>query len=295
MKVAHLPEQMLVLDHLYLNLRRARGKPGPTILKLGELWLMGHGQSSSSRQAVSQEPDSSDHASAQRSSPRGSGTFSIADSNTDATSAMQQSVRDESDNEDPFVAPSDDFDLAAPIKDGNSLHTLETLSDLLVAGDHLKNIFSDPSSLLDFTTFLSACRPKSIPMLMYYLDATEALKAVNYAITIADSLESIPGHEFTSVSTKTTMNSELEDKAEKAFNVLVREDLPGFVTQLYVQTVKSSMINRVMGPSAQPAGHDPEGMLEVFCLTDPSRPDNPIVFASQGMYFNVTQHLVAHG
>lgn len=25
-----------------------------------------------------------------------------------------------------------------------------------------------------------------------------------------------------------------------------------------------------------------EGLAEVFCLTDPSRPDNPIVFASEG-------------
>lgn len=27
-----------------------------------------------------------------------------------------------------------------------------------------------------------------------------------------------------------------------------------------------------------------EGLAEVFCLTDPSRPDNPIVFASEGLW-----------
>ena len=195
---------------------------------------------------------------------------------------MQQSFRDgQSEREETLVAPSDEFDLAAPV-DGNYLHSLEALSDFLIAGDHLKNIFADPSSLLDFTTFLSSCRPKSIAMLMYYLDATEALKAVNYALTIAESLEKIPGHDFTAVSTETTMNAELEDKVEKAFNVLVKEELPLFVTQLYVQTVKSSMVRRIMGPSAPATKDDPEGMLEVFCLTDPSRPDNPIVFASQG-------------
>ena len=197
---------------------------------------------------------------------------------------MQQSLRGEhSDNEDHFVAPSDEFDLAAPIKNGNDLHALEALSDLLFAGEHLKKIFADPSSLLDFTSFLSACRARSIPMLMYHLDAAEALKAVNYAITIADSLEAIPGHEFTSAPTKTSMNSELESKAEKAFNVLVKEDLPAFVTQLYVQTVKSSMMRRITGPAVPPSRDEPEGMLEVFCLTDPSRPDNPIIFASKGM------------
>lgn len=27
-----------------------------------------------------------------------------------------------------------------------------------------------------------------------------------------------------------------------------------------------------------------EGLAETFCLTDPSRRDNPIIFASDGMY-----------
>ena len=200
---------------------------------------------------------------------------------------MQHSSKEnqQSDNEQELLAPQDDFDLAAPIKDAGELHSLETLSDLIFAADHLKNIFADPSSLLGFTSFLSACRPKSIPMLMYYLDATEALKALNYSITIAEALEPIPGHDFTSVPTKTTMNSELEGKVEKAFDVLVHDDLPAFVTQMYVQTVKSSMMRRVMAPSEMSIREVPEGLLEVFCLTDPSRPDNPIVFASEGKYF----------
>ncbi len=253
------------------------------------------GRCSSSRQAFSQEMDSSDHASAQRSSPRGSGVFSVEGSNTDATSARPPSLKDDqSDNEEQVVAPLDEFDLAAPIKDANHLHALETLSDLLFAHEHLKSIFADPSSLLDFTSFLSSCRPKSAPMLMYYLDTTEALKAVNYAITIAGSLEPILGHDFTSVPVQTTMNSMLEGKAEKAFNVLVQEDLPAFVTQLYVQTVKSSMIRRIMDPSAPRTGEGPEGLLEVFCLTDPSRPDNPIVFASQGTQLFVAVRPVSH-
>jgi hypothetical protein len=204
-------------------------------------------------------------------------------SSTEATSAIQQPLKDAHPvNEEQSIAPLDEFDLAAPVKDGNYLHSLETLSDFLFASEHLKNVFADPSSLLDFTSFVSACRPKSIPMLMYYLDATEAVKAVNYAITIAQSLEPIPEHDFTSDIVKTTMNSELEGKAEKAFKVIVQEDLPAFVTQLYVQTVKSSMMRRIIGPSAQPMRDAPDGMLEVFCLTDPSRPDNPIVFASKG-------------
>ncbi|KAF7504264.1 hypothetical protein GJ744_002522 [Endocarpon pusillum] len=251
-------------------------------------------RTNSNKQAPFQESEGSDHASAQRSSPRESGTFSVEESNTDVTSTMQQSLRGEpSDNDNPFVAPSDEFDLAAPIKIGSDLHALEALCDLLFAGEHLKKIFADPSTLLDFTAFLSACRPRSIPMLMYHLDAADALKAVNYAITIADSLEAIPGHDFTSVPTKTSMNSELEFKADKAFNVLVKEDLPAFVTQLYVQTVKSSMMRRITGPAVPPSRDEPEGMLEVFCLTDPSRTDNPIVFASKAFH-QMTQYSMGY-
>lgn len=205
---------------------------------------------------------------------------------------MQHSAKEkhQSENEQEPVAPQDDFDLAPPIKDGCQLHSQETLSDLIFSGDHLKNIFADPSSLLGFTSFLSACRPKSIPMLMYYLDASEALKAVNYAITIAQALEPIPGHEFTSVPTETTLCSELEAKVENAFDVLVQEDLPAYVAQMYVQTVKSSMMKRIMASSEMSVREVPEGLLEVFCLTDPSRPDNPIVFASEGMYPAMPAH-----
>lgn len=239
--------------------------------------------SSSMRQAFSQQSEGSDHASAQRSSRRGSASFSVQDSITDATSAMQPSHKDyQSDTDEQFVAPQDEFDLAAPIKDGDHLHSLETLGDLLFANEHLKHIFADPSSLLDFTSFISACRPQSIPMLMYYLDAKEAQKALTYAVTIANSLEPIEGHDFTSTPTETTAIAELESKAEKAFEVLVQEDLPAFVTQLYVQTVKSSMVRRIKGPAAPAMQEALDGMLEVFCLTDPSRPDNPIVFASEG-------------
>lgn len=249
-------------------------------------WILADRRHSSTKWALAHDSDGSDHASAQKSSPRGSGTFSIGDSNTDATSAIHQSLKEiELDNAEQSVTPVDEFDLAAPVKDGGHLHSLETFSDLLLAGAHLKNIFADPTSLLDFTSFLSACRPNSIPMLMYYLDTTEALKAVNYAITIAESLEAIPGHDFTAVSARTTMNSELQEKADKAFEVLVQEDLPSFVIQLYVQTIKSSMMKRIVAPSAPQMRDGPEGILEVFCLTDPSRPDNPIFFASTGMYF----------
>jgi hypothetical protein len=80
-----------------------------------------------------------------------------------------------------------------------------------------------------------------------------------------------------------TLNAELEEKANKAFDVLVREDLPAYITHTFLQTVSISIQRRVTGGLPAHLRVASEGLAEVFCLTDPSRPDNPIVFASEGM------------
>jgi len=177
------------------------------------------------------------------------------------------------------------FDLAPPVEDIQKLHSMETLSDILFSREHLKTIFADPSLLLKFTAFLSTYRPRSVPILIYYLDATKALKAINYANALAEALEPIAGYDFTSFPAKTTMNSILEDKADQAFNVLVQEDLPAYITHVYVQVVHLSIMRRITGATAPRSQEASDGLAEVFCLSDPSRPDNPIVFASEGMCF----------
>ncbi|KAA8568384.1 hypothetical protein EYC84_007420 [Monilinia fructicola] len=156
--------------------------------------------------------------------------------------------------------------------------------DLVAAtetGEHLRMIFSDPSLLLRFTSFLGAQRPGSIPILIYYLDAVKALKAISYSNAIAEALEPIAGYDFTATSASKTMSAELEEKAAKAFDVLVREDLPAYITWTYIQTVSISIQRRITGTLPAHLREASEGLAEVFCLTDPSRPDNPIVFASE--------------
>ena len=176
------------------------------------------------------------------------------------------------------------YDLAPPLEEGQKLHTVETLSEILFSRQHLQTIFADPSLLLKFTAFLSSYRPRSVPILIYYLDAMKALKAINYANALAEALEPIAGYEFTVFPAKTTMNSVLEDKANQAFTVLVQEDLPAYITHIYVQVTQNSVIRRIMGAPALRSQEASEGLAEIFCLSDPSRPDNPIVFASEGMH-----------
>jgi hypothetical protein len=156
------------------------------------------------------------------------------------------------------------------------------MSEQLFSREHLKAIFSDTPSLLRFTSFLSAARPKSVPTLIYYLDALKALRAINYANAVAEALEPIDKLPFTDNPARPTVNAVLEEKANLAFDVLVRDDLPAFVTHIFTQVASVSISKRVTGNLPPMLREASEGLAEVFCLTDPSRADNPIIFASEG-------------
>lgn len=176
------------------------------------------------------------------------------------------------------------YDLVLPPIKGRTSFSLEARSEQLFSREHLQLIFSDPSLLLRFTAFLSTHRAQSVPLLIYYLDAIKALKAIAYANAVAEALDPITGHDFTLHPARHTVNSILEEKALKAFDVMVHEDLPAYITYLYVGIVSLSISRRVTGTLAPHLREASEGLAEVFCLTDPSRPDNPIIFASEGEF-----------
>ncbi|KAF2461397.1 hypothetical protein BDY21DRAFT_360523 [Lineolata rhizophorae] len=174
------------------------------------------------------------------------------------------------------------FDLISPPNvAGSRTYSLERRSDDLFSREHLETVFADPALLLRFTSFLSNHRPQSVPILIYYLDALKALRAINYANAVADALEPIEGHDFTEHPPRPTVNSVLETKANQAFSALVRDDLPAYITHVFVQVVSVSIQRRITGTMPPHLRDASEGLAEVFCLTDPSRPDNPIVFASE--------------
>ncbi|TVY21909.1 Phototropin-2 [Lachnellula arida] len=221
----------------------------------------------------------------------GSEPFSQADSiSTYQTSVgaplppLQQKGQGENDHLEPLGEEDFDpgsFDLVAPPDVGPRQYSLETRSEQLFSTEHLQIIFNDPSLLLRFTAFLSASRASSVPILIYYLDAIKALKAISYSNAIAEALEPIDGFDFTSGTAKTTLNEDLEHKAKQAFDRMVREDLPAYIAHTYIQTVSVSIQKRITGTLPPNLREASDGLAEVFCLTDPSRPDNPIVFASE--------------
>jgi hypothetical protein len=194
---------------------------------------------------------------------------------TQALPALQhKGLPDELDRLSPLL--EDDpksFDLVAPNEsEMRRGFNLETRSEQLFSREHLEAIFNDTPSLLRFTAFLSFARPASVPILIYYLDALKAMRAINYANAVAEALDPIEGLDFTETAARPTFNTVLEDKANKAF-----------ITHVYIQLVSVSIQKRVTGTLPPMLREASEGLAEVFCLSDPSRTDNPIIFASEGM------------
>ncbi|GKT48845.1 phototropin-2 [Colletotrichum spaethianum] len=173
------------------------------------------------------------------------------------------------------------FDLVVPSHGDSGQYSLEARSELLFSKDHLKAIFKNHILLQRFTDFLHSSRPDTLPLLTYYLDCLKALRAIAYANAITNGLDALPEHEFSSASTDRTINTSLEKKAEAAFDILVQEDLPAYITYMWIQTVSMSIKRRITGTLPVQLREMSEGLAEVFCLTDPSRHDNPIVMASE--------------
>jgi hypothetical protein len=174
--------------------------------------------------------------------------------------------------------------VAPPLTDAPELFSLEKQTQALFSKGHLQVIFSDPGYLLKFTSFLGVHRPQSVPVLVHYLDSLKSLRAIHYANAICEGLDPVEGLDFTQRPVKLTINTSLEDRAHRAFDVLVTEELPAFITHQYIQIVSASITARITGALSSQLREASDGLAEVFCLTDPSRPDNPIVFASEGTF-----------
>ncbi|KAI5194861.1 hypothetical protein E4T38_09373 [Aureobasidium subglaciale] len=190
---------------------------------------------------------------------------------------------DETDRMQPLLEDDPaNFDLiAAPPEELQGSYRLDEHAEQLFSRDHLQAIFADRKTLLKFTSFLNAYRPQSIPILVFYMDALKALRAIKYANAVSSALSPVSGLDFTSTPPQAIQNDELQRKADEAFDLLVREDQPAYVTYTWISIVSTSIQRRITGTLAPHLREASEGLAEVFCLTDPSRRDNPIVFASE--------------
>lgn len=141
------------------------------------------------------------------------------------------------------------FDLVSPETEEAALYSLEERSEFLFSSQHLRLIFNDFTLFQRFSSFMSAHRPKSVPLLVYYLDTVKALAAFKYANAISEALEPLDEYEFTrdTDGVPQTMNDRLERKADAAFELLAQEDLPAFITNVWMQFVETSIRRRIVG------------------------------------------------
>lgn len=178
------------------------------------------------------------------------------------------------------------YDLVAPYEgDGAPLHSLERQADLMFCSDHMLTILNNPRYLSRFREFLAQERPGSLSTLTYYLNASKSVKAIEYANALVRLAVDVPtiGIETAQQPVGPTVNRTLEKRVQVALEALTAEELPAFITLVCINITSKVVEERVRGTLPEKFQGTADALAEVFCLTDPSRPDNPIIFASGGM------------
>jgi len=174
------------------------------------------------------------------------------------------------------------YDLAPPPPKG-TLSTIDGLSERLFGEDHLHLILRDPTHFMRFTTFINKHRLKTAPLLSRYLETQKALKAIEYANAIADTMYALPEDRSSFVPcAAATIDRRFEERGKRAFETLVNDGLSAYVTRVLVDAVSDTMVKEITGNTLPIMRDLVGGLAEVFCLTDPSIKDNPIVYASEG-------------
>lgn len=155
----------------------------------------------------------------------------------------------------------------------------------MFSSEHMLAILSNPHYFARFREFLAQERPGSLSTLTHYLNSSKSLKAIHYANALVRSYVDVPtpGIETAEHPVGPIVNTALEQRVQKALDALTAEELPAFITSTYINIAGKLVEERVRGTLPDKFQGTAEALAEVFCLTDPSRPDNPIIFASEGV------------
>ena len=165
--------------------------------------------------------------------------------------------------------------------DGDNTLSLEKRYEILFSREHLQAILTDHALSADFEKFLAFYRPRSMPMIRYYRDVTKVLKSMRYAQAMAERFDPVDDYAFThdTVSTSLGFTWILQDKVDRALDVLIN-DMPAFISYTYMRVMNAALAQKC--GQNQDFEFAPEGLAEVFVLSDPTKNDNPIVFSSEG-------------
>ncbi len=147
-------------------------------------------------------------------------------------------------------SPSDEaqnFDLKPPAP-RKPVQFLETSSEQLFSDAHLRTILHDPSFFLRFTAFLNRYKPHATPVLIRYLEAEKAIKAVEYANALAESFTPISGDTSSQIPcSAATIDPRFESRFRRATEMLLNEALPAYITHSFTKVVTESMVREITG------------------------------------------------
>lgn len=193
-----------------------------------------------------------------------------------------------------YLSPGDNaqnFDLRPP-PPNKPVKLLDSLSERLFSAEHLEVILRDPAFFLRFTTFINRYKPSSAPVLVRYLEAQKAIKAVDYANALAESIKPLPGEHSSQIPcAAATIDARFEARAKRALDNLVHDALPAYITYGLVKVVTETIVREITGTAMPVMRELVAGSAEVFCLSDPNQKDNPIVYASEGTSLPQYEHI----
>ncbi|THX31003.1 hypothetical protein D6D12_03183 [Aureobasidium pullulans] len=156
---------------------------------------------------------------------------------------------------------------------------MEHLSMRFFSVDHLNIILRDYQLSARFHRFLTQYKPYILPAFDSYVDTQKAVAAIEYANSLANSLPSLTGDIPRPAA---VMDESFQERSKMVVQELVDDALPAYITHRLVTVVTDSLVKEITGNNAPIMRELIPSLAEVYCITDPSIPDNPIVYASEG-------------
>ena len=157
---------------------------------------------------------------------------------------------------------------------------LEDLSTKFFSVEHLDRILRDRTLTSRFNKFLNDYRTRHVPVLAQYLEMKKAITAIEYANAIVDQVPTAPGDEPCQAA---ELDGRFIAKSKQVMDDLVQDALPAYLTHRLVSIVTDTLVKEITGNGVPVMRELIPSLAEVYCITDPSLPDNPIVYASEGI------------
>lgn len=141
----------------------------------------------------------------------------------------------------------DDFDLRPPARPKQSTSIGHVSKSLFSAG-HLDTIIHDASLFSQFTSFLHRYRPQLAAALTKYLETQKAINAVEYANAVAESVADLSLPDSPEAGTPAAYaNKQFNDMSKDAFDKLLSEALPAFITFGLIKITTEIMTDEITG------------------------------------------------